>query len=105
MDDLATRRSTRRSAAEWRAIMARYEASGLIGEGFCEADGIGRARSGAGAGGWRTGMPGVGANRCSWNLRAIRGRRGTPSWSSAPASCCGSPSAVLIPAARRVRVP
>ena len=41
MEDLARR--TRRSAAEWRAIMARYEASGLSGEGFCEAEGIGKS--------------------------------------------------------------
>ena len=43
MDDLETRSRPRRSAAEWRAIMARYEASGLSGEGFCEAEGIGRS--------------------------------------------------------------
>ena len=43
MNDLETRRRTRRSAAEWRSIMARYEASGLSGEGFCEAEGIGKS--------------------------------------------------------------
>lgn len=43
MEDLATRKRTRRSDAEWRAIMARYEASGLSGEGFCEAEGIGKS--------------------------------------------------------------
>ena len=43
MEDLKTRRRTQRSAAEWRSIMARYEASGLSGEGFCEAEGIGKS--------------------------------------------------------------
>ena len=43
MEDLETRKRTRRSAAEWRAIMARYEASGLSGEGFCEAEDIGKS--------------------------------------------------------------
>ena len=43
MDGLETRKRTRRSAAEWRAIMARYEASGLSGEGFCEEEGIGKS--------------------------------------------------------------
>ena len=33
MEDPATRRRTRRSVAEWPSIMARYEASGLSGEG------------------------------------------------------------------------
>lgn len=45
MEDSATRRRQRRSAAEWRTIMARYEASGLSGEGFCEAEGIGKSAS------------------------------------------------------------
>jgi len=39
--DAKTRRRTRRTAAEWRAIMARHEASGLAGEAFCAAEGIG----------------------------------------------------------------
>ena len=43
MEDSARRLRTRRSAAEWRAIMVRYEASGLSGEGFCEAEGIGKS--------------------------------------------------------------
>ena len=43
MEDVATGRRTRHSAAEWRSIMARYEASGLSGEGFCEAEGIGKS--------------------------------------------------------------
>ena len=34
---------TRRTAAEWRAIMARHEASGLTCEAFCAAEDIGRS--------------------------------------------------------------
>ena len=41
--DAKTRKRTPRTAAEWRAIMARHEASGLAGEAFCEAAGIGRS--------------------------------------------------------------
>ena len=44
MDDSAgpkTRRRTQRTAAEWRSIMARFEAGGLTGEAFCAAEGIG----------------------------------------------------------------
>ena len=43
MDQVATRKRRCRSASEWRSIMARHEASGLSGEGFCEAEGIGRS--------------------------------------------------------------
>ena len=43
MDQVATRKRRCRSASEWRSIMARQEASGLSGEGFCEAEGIGRS--------------------------------------------------------------
>ena len=41
MDQVATRNRRCRSASGWRSIMARHEASGLSGEGFCEAEGIG----------------------------------------------------------------
>ena len=43
MDQVATRKRRCRSASEWRSIMARHEASGLSGDGFCEAEGIGRS--------------------------------------------------------------
>ena len=39
--DAKTRKRTRRTAAEWRAIIARHEASGLACEAFCAAEGIG----------------------------------------------------------------
>ena len=46
MDDSTnpkTRKRTRRTAADWRAIMARQEASGLTCEVFCAAEGVGRS--------------------------------------------------------------
>ena len=43
MDQVETRKRACRTSAEWRSIMARHEASGLSGEGFCEAEGIGRS--------------------------------------------------------------
>ena len=46
MDDSAdpkTRRRTQRTPAEWRAIIARYEAGGLGGNAFCAAEGIGKS--------------------------------------------------------------
>ena len=46
MDDSTepkTRKRTRRTAAEWRSIMARHEAGGLTCEVFCAAEGIGRS--------------------------------------------------------------
>jgi len=39
--DSKARKRTQRTAAEWRSIMARFEASGLTGEAFCAAEGIG----------------------------------------------------------------
>ena len=41
--DPKTHKRTQRTAAEWRSIMARHEASGLAGEAFCAAEGIGRS--------------------------------------------------------------
>ena len=41
MDETTTRKRTQRTATEWRSIMARFEASGLAGEAFCAAEGIG----------------------------------------------------------------
>ena len=41
MEDSKTR--TGRTAAQWRSIMARHEASGLNCEAFCAAEGIGRS--------------------------------------------------------------
>ena len=43
MDQVATRNRRCRSASEWRSIMARQQASGLSGEGFGEAAGIGKS--------------------------------------------------------------
>ena len=49
--DSKARKRTRRTAAQWRSIMARHEASGLSCEAFCAAEGTGTAgaRSSAGA--------------------------------------------------------
>ena len=41
--DSKTRKRTQRTAAQWRSIMARHEASGLSCEAFCAAEGIGRS--------------------------------------------------------------
>ena len=40
MNEVTTRKRTRRSRAEWRSIIARYESSGLTGTALCEAEGI-----------------------------------------------------------------
>ena len=42
MNDVTTRKWTRRSAAEWRSILARHEASGETIRGFCAAEGVSR---------------------------------------------------------------
>ena len=44
MDDSTDSKTRkRRTGAEWCAIMARHEASGLTCEAFCTAEGIGRS--------------------------------------------------------------
>ncbi|MDE0421014.1 MAG: IS66 family insertion sequence element accessory protein TnpB [Gammaproteobacteria bacterium] len=43
MDNVATGKRVQRTAAQWRSIMARQEASGLTCEAFCAAEGIGRS--------------------------------------------------------------
>ena len=44
MDDSTDSKTrTRRTAAQWRSIMARHDASGLSCEAFCAAEGIGRS--------------------------------------------------------------
>ena len=40
MNEVTTRKRTRRSAAEWRSILARHEASGQTVGGFCAAEGV-----------------------------------------------------------------
>ena len=45
MEEVSTRKRVCRTVAEWGSIMARHEASGLSGEGFCAAEGIGKSAS------------------------------------------------------------
>ena len=40
MDEVVAPRRTRRSAAEWRQIIGRHEASGQTVEEFCVAEGV-----------------------------------------------------------------
>ena len=81
--------------------MARYEASGLSGEGFCKAEGIGKSAfwrwrrrlAKRGRRGWQGGVRGT-RGPCA----VVVGRRAGPRWRRGAA---GAPSAVLIPAAER----
>ena len=91
MYQVATGNRRCRSTSEWRSSMVRHEANGQSGERFFAAEGIGKSRSWAGVGVWRTRTPRVAAQRVSalpcrfwytgsWNFSA-RSRPCSRRWS------------------------
>ena len=89
MNEVSTRTRVCRTVAEWRSIMARYEASGLSSERFCASARIGKSAFCAGVLPTRTRRAVATVRPCSSRYRTRVPWRGTSSLRSAPAWCCG----------------